>query len=1005
MKSSLSAIALLALAGTSLAQENKGASVAPPAKDNSVEAELASFQIAEGYEVSLFASEKDGIANPIAMRWGPRGRLWVLCTLAYPQLVPTDQPGDKLYILEDADHDGRADKVSIFADNLNMPTGFALGNGGVYLGEGADLVFLTDRDGDGRADQREVIFTGFGTGDTHQNINSFTWSPGGELLFGQGLHNFSRVETPWGIVRMDEHGVWRLRPRRRQLHAFRGCSGQNPWGLSFGQWGEPFAKGNNSELSELLPVMVHTGNRHNPLDIGRTRIKSMICEIIDSPALPDELQGNIVIAGYFGHIVDRLEMSTDGSGHRGKLLPPLWRTDHQSFRPVDIQTGPDGALYVADWYNPIIGHYQASLRHPDRDKVHGRIWRVTAKGKKTAIPVNLEVLPTRVLLDRLKSAPLKERERIRIALSRHNSEFMAPELRSWVHRLDESDPNHEHHLFEALCLHEWNESVNQPLLEQLLNAKNPLARAYATRVAGRWHDRLEEPLSYLEKSIRDPHPRVRLEAVVAASQLDSAAAMVVAAHALDAPMDRFLEAALRQCTHALHRHWFAALQAGSLNMTESRHLAFILRQTTGQGSAKVARGLLEVGTIKSADDAFASLTMVLATQGTGSDLAWLLNLWWTLKKDEGADAILVALVESAKLRDLKPIFSEDLSAIIDRTVRFWKDDPQFHALQLAIYWDQLVPDDLLGFATSGDATTRIRVVAIEAMGRKKEMGQKWLAPLVSLAAKEEDPTIRRSALFALIAIDPARAARIAVKQIAGAAKDDDLDAFVVPFLARKDGDAVLAAALDPIELEPGVHQKIRTILGAAGRHSPALDKILTAGAGRDTIGIPAYSEKFVREVTIEVRKAGDAKRGSEIYHRDSMSCTMCHVIDSCGRNFGPELTAVGAGLPIELLIEAVVWPRRQIKEGFLSTTITTRNGQVVSGHLKQEDKQRIVIRDAATQSEKTIAPKDVASRQDAGTIMPPGLTAGLTRDELRDLVRFLSERKGQPLAPDEKPRP
>ncbi|MFP6881168.1 MAG: hypothetical protein VCA34_09465 [Roseibacillus sp.] len=196
MKSSLSAIALLALAGTSLAQENKGASVAPPAKDNSVEAELASFQIAEGYEVSLFASEKDGIANPIAMRWGPRGRLWVLCTLAYPQLVPTDQPGDKLYILEDADHDGRADNVSIFADNLNMPTGFALGNGGVYLGEGADLVFLTDRDGDGRADQREVIFTGFGTGDTHQNINSFTWSPGGELLFGQGLHNFSRVETP-----------------------------------------------------------------------------------------------------------------------------------------------------------------------------------------------------------------------------------------------------------------------------------------------------------------------------------------------------------------------------------------------------------------------------------------------------------------------------------------------------------------------------------------------------------------------------------------------------------------------------------------------------------------------------------------------------------------------------------------------------------------------------------------------------------------------------------------
>ena len=251
MKTITTLLATLTLVGAARAQ-NKGASVAPPAKDRSATAELASFEIADGYEVSLFASEKDGIANPIAMRWGPRGRLWVLCTLVYPQIIPTDAPGDKLIILEDANHDGRADKVSVFADDLDMPTGFALGNGGVYLGEGDDLIFLTDTDGDDRADKRELLLTGFGTGDTHQCINSFTWSPGGELLFGQGLHCFSRVETPWGIVRMDEHGVWRFRPKRQQLHAFRGCSGQNPWGMSFGQWGEPFVKSNGGEVSELL---------------------------------------------------------------------------------------------------------------------------------------------------------------------------------------------------------------------------------------------------------------------------------------------------------------------------------------------------------------------------------------------------------------------------------------------------------------------------------------------------------------------------------------------------------------------------------------------------------------------------------------------------------------------------------------------------------------------------------------------------------------------------------
>ena len=145
----------------------------------------------------------------------------------------------------------------------------------------------------------------------------------------------------------------------------------------------------------------------------------------------------------------------------------------------------------------------------------------------------------------------------------------------------------------------------------------------------------------------------------------------------------------------------------------------------------------------------------------------------------------------------------------------------------------------------------------------------------------------------------------------------------------------------------------------------------------------------------EARKDGDSERGSKVYHRDSLACTKCHVISGQGMDFGPELTAVGAGLPLEIIIESVVWPRRQIKEGYLSTSITTRDGLVVSGHLKHEDSQRIIIEDAITRRSRMLAPSQVQHRQDAGTIMPPGLTAQLSREELRDLVRFLSERKGK----------
>lgn len=156
--------------------------------DNSVAAALKSFTLAEGYEANLFADETDGVANPVCMSWDPAGRLWVLCTWVYPQLKPAEKPDDKLLILTDTNGDGRADKTIVFADGLNMPTGFALGHGGAYIGQGSDLLHLEDIDGDDKADTRRVLLTGFGTGDTHQNINSFTWSPGGELFFCQGLH-------------------------------------------------------------------------------------------------------------------------------------------------------------------------------------------------------------------------------------------------------------------------------------------------------------------------------------------------------------------------------------------------------------------------------------------------------------------------------------------------------------------------------------------------------------------------------------------------------------------------------------------------------------------------------------------------------------------------------------------------------------------------------------------------------------------------------------------------
>ncbi|MFP6656965.1 MAG: PVC-type heme-binding CxxCH protein, partial [Pirellulales bacterium] len=550
----------LAVVVTSNAVAQNPLSVSKPEADNSVAAEMKSFTLADGYEVNLFADETDGVANPICMSWDPAGRLWVLITRAYPQLKPVEKPDDKLLILSDTDGDGRADKVKVFVGGLNMPTGFALGHGGAYIGQGNDLLHLQDTDGDDKADLQRVLLTGFGTGDTHQNINSFTWSPGGELLFCQGLHSFSRVETPWAISRLDEHGSWRLRPRRLQLDGFRRTAGGgNPWGIAFGNWGEPFIKSNGTEISELLPSLVRvdriTSYWGGEMKIGQTRIKSMIIEFAESPHLPDEVQGEMLVAGYFARDVNRFQRETDGAGHRLTMLPNLVTSSHNAFRPVDIRVGPDGAIYIADWFNPIIGHYQASLRHPDRDKTHGRIWRITAKNRPLAKAPDLSKASVAELCELLKSDWRYVRYQAKRRLADLPKQQVVPAIAGWTEQLDRKDPELEHHLYEAIGVFESHEAVNRPLLERLLAAKDYRGRAYATRVVGRWHDRLKQPLTLLERSVTDASARVRLEAIVACSDIRSADSMTVAAKAVQLPADRFTDFALTQTVHALADHW------------------------------------------------------------------------------------------------------------------------------------------------------------------------------------------------------------------------------------------------------------------------------------------------------------------------------------------------------------------------------------------------------------------------------------------------------------------
>ncbi|MDA7875137.1 HEAT repeat domain-containing protein [bacterium] len=988
---------IFALLGISQGVAQNPLSVSKPETDNTVAGELKSFTLADGYEANLFADETDGVANPVCMAWDPAGRLWVLVTSAYPQPKPSDKPQDKLLILSDTNGDGRADKTIVFADGLNMPTGFALGQGGAYLGQGNDLLHLKDTDGDDKADERRVLLSGFGTGDTHQNINSFTWSPGGELLFCQGLHAFSRVETPWGISRLDEHGSWRLRPKRLQLHGYRRTSGGgNPWGILFGNWGEPFVKSNGTEIAELLPSMVSVERTSSywggEMKIGGTRIKSMIIELAESPHLPDDIQGEMLVAGYFARDVNRFQWETDGAGHRLTNMPNLMTSSHNAFRPVDIRIGPDGAIYIADWFNPIIGHYQASFRHPDRDKTHGRIWRITAKNRPLAKAPDLSKMNAAELCDQLKSDWRYVRYQAKRRLADLDKGEVIPVATAWVEDLDPNDPDLEHHLYEAIGVFESHEVVNRTLLERLLKANDYRVRAYATRVAGRWHDRLESPLELLKGSVTDENARVRLEGIVACSEIHTPDSMTVAARAASRSMDRFTHFALTQTVHALAPYWRPALNQGQLTFISPVDLIYVLRAYGGKDVAGQVRSLVQSESISI--EGRRQLLQLLARVGTRDDMKSVFNY---AQEDE---ELLKSLPEIAADRRLVP--SGEIHKVLAGLLESENVRSRAAAARLAGLWNQRELISLLEPMVESQQDDTVRAAAIRSLSElEPDTAVKRFRPLIANS---------HSSTIYLAALESVARQNINSAALAGLALLPDLEdpksfgPVLNALMNHRGASQSVAAALSQSGVSVDDAKLISRWLSAAGHDNPELVNALKVILGIGLSQTIAYDASFVRAMVEEVRTSGDAVAGKQVFLSSLTNCTACHQVQGVTKPFdgfakGPDLTAVAAGLQLELIIESVIWPKRQIKEGYEMTQIYTDEGRAFSGYVTSENNGSVGLRDLATGMVREIPAVTIDERVDKGTAMPAGFTSALTRKELRDLIAYLARLKGSGVNP------
>jgi putative heme-binding domain-containing protein len=514
------------------------------------EGAIEKMTIGQGLKVNLFASEEmfPELVSPVQMAWDTKGRLWVAAWPTYPHWKPKEPMNDKLLILEDTNGDGRADVCKTFAGDLHNPTGFEFYNGGVLVAMAPDLLFLKDTDGDDKADVRQRVLHGLDTADTHHTANSFTLDPGGALYFQEGTFHHSQVETAYApAARVANGAVFRYEPRSQKFDVYVSFGFANPHGHVFDRWGQDIVVDGTGAVpyhGTLFSGHINFPQKHSkPPQVYQQRTRPCPgMEILSSRHFPAEFQENLLVPNVIGFQgILRYKVEDQGSSFSATELEPILYSSDPNFRPADVETGPDGAIYFTDWHNPIIGHMQHNLRDPNRNKTYGRVYRVTHEGRPLSQPPKIAGEPIEKLLDLLKHPENRVRYRTRIELSGRESQEVLDGVERWMARLDKQDASYEHHLLEALWIHQHHNEVNLPLLERLLESLDFRARAAAVRVLCYWRDRVSPALDLLRRMAADEHPRVRLEAVRTASFFALPEAVEIPEIAAERPMDVYLD--------------------------------------------------------------------------------------------------------------------------------------------------------------------------------------------------------------------------------------------------------------------------------------------------------------------------------------------------------------------------------------------------------------------------------------------------------------------------------
>jgi putative heme-binding domain-containing protein len=962
------------------------------------------FRVPPGFVVELVAAEPN-VRKPINMAFDAAGRLFVTGSVEYPQPVgPERKPRDAIYRLADTNGDGTFDQTTTFAGGLNLPMGVATIPGGVIGYSIPTVDRFSDTNGDGRADQRRTLLRGFAYDDTHGMVSSLTPWIDGWVYACHGEGNVSRVTgTDGHTITLRGGNTFRFRPDGSRVEIF--SHGQaNPFGLAFDPLGNLFSADSHSRPAMLLlrgGWYPGIGSHHDGLGLapvimdhyhGSTGIAGIAFYADD--VFPPPYRGTLFIGNPSTGRINHDALEARGSTYRAVECPDFLTCDDPWFRPVDLKLGPDGALYIADFYDRVIAHNVVPPGHTGRDRERGRIWRVRYVGdvpaSKTSArrAADLSKADLPALIDHLRHPNLTIRTHATHEIVGRIGRAAVEPLKALV--IDQSDRwQRVHGLWAVARLG----GLDDKLLDRLTRDAEPVVRLHAVKAlaeSGDWDAQSGRRYALVHAKLTDVDAFVRRAAadVLGRHPSESNLRLLLDAWSKAAPDDTRLIHTIRMAVRDNLRELAEVPKDVVATPTDARHVAEAL---LGLPTAASARFVLSLLQSNNADPARrSSLLFHAARYLSAGELTALYEYARSFQKQssEAQGQILRAVYRAAQERQSDvPADIADWAVATARKLLASGDELSVgEGIELAwsLRLTQLAAT-IKPLALRQSAYPELRTLAIDALAGIDPRGSIELLDTF-LADATEPVDIREKAADALAKIPNKPARDVLLAHLPRA--PSSLALSIGRHLShRRDGAAALLDAIDRghapprLLLDPQLDQQLRDS-GLANVDSRLADLRRGLPPADDRL------EKSIARLAAGFQSArADATRGADVFKKH---CAICHAAAGQGATLGPTLDGIG-GRGVERLLEDLLNPSLNLDPKYRATLVATKDGATHTVLMLSDDGDTVVF---AGQDGKPIRlPASQIERRKTLNVSPMPAADRLAENDLYDLIAHLLAQK------------